>query len=444
MREFAYPLRVGAGRGEIQFRTEILPHSKRETYTRVLDDPCIRIVIIDSEERYLLFFAELANMDQEVRSEIMNLLTEKGEISEDHIFFHLNHVHSTPHGWGPFDMENMSDFEKKKMEPFYAAVKNAAEEALMQALQSLRPAVVGTGHGVCASAIVNRNVRTNEGWWLGSGESGEKDDSIGIIRFDDKEGKTIAILFVYNVVPSVLDYSTRDFEEGLERTVSADLAGYSSAYVEREFPGAVAAYLTGAAGDVWPAYCAMYNQIGRGGKLQTIDLGEDALVLAKLQGERIGQQVVIAADEITCVPLNGPVEIRFDYFYYEGRNENCDVHQMRPQKSCEYIPCGMERQMEIPYFFIGKEIVLVGLHCQIGIRTLKQIQQSSPYEITGILSFTSVGREKKAGANGVRKYMPERDAYEQVQYMAQNSVVMPGAAEKLCDEMIGFLRKSKK
>lgn len=443
MKDKTYPLKAGAGRCEIAWEPEILPRSKRETYTRILDRPCIRIIVLDSEERFLIVAAELANMDRKVQKDIICMLEEKASVKEDHIFFHLNHVHSTPHGWGPFDMEDLDEKEKAKMAPFYNALYRAAEEALIKALNTLRPARVGTGKGICGSAIVNRNVQTDQGWWLGSNEAGEKDDTVGIIRLDDMHGDTIAILFVYYVVPSVLDYSTRDFEPGLERVLSADLAGYSSAFVEAEYPGAVAAYLTGAAGDVWPSYCAMYQLVGRGGKLRTVDLGDAGGLLAKLQGERLGQQVVAAAEEIVCGDLEAPVSLRFDTFSYDGRNENSEVHEMRPARKCEFVSCGETREMEIPFLFIGNEIVLAGLHCQTGIHTIREIQKQSPYALTGILSFTSIGGKDKYGPKGIRKYAPERDAYEKVQYMAQNSVVMPGAAEELCQRMVSFLQQQK-
>lgn len=433
-------LKVGAGRSEIRFTPEILPHSKRETYTRILDNPSIRIVIIEQSERYALVASELANMDRQVQKQILEMVQTKGQIQEDHIFFHMNHVHSTPHGWGPFDRENMLEEERRKMDPFYGALVCAAEDALSQAINGLREARVGTGNGICRSCVVNRNVNTCDGWWLGSGEDGTRDDSVGIVRFDDLQGQTIAILYVYNLVPSIFDYSTRDFEPGLERTVSADLAGYASAYIEDEFPGAVAVYCTGAAGDTWPSFSAMYNLVGRGGKLRTKDLGDRAFVLGEIQGERLGQQVVIAADAITCKDIQGEVRIEFDTVSFDGRNENGAVHEMRPVKSCEYAPCGEERKLEIPYFFIGDDIVFAGLHCQVGVQTLMRIKENSPFAVTAMLSFSTVGNHN---GRGVRKYMPERDAYEKAQYCAQNSVVMPGSAEKLGDCMIEYLKRKK-
>lgn len=429
---------VGAGKGEINFTPEILPHTGRETYTRVLDKPCIRIVIMQQAERYAFVAAELANMDREVQHAILKMIEEKGGVSSEHIFFHMNHVHSTPHGWAPFERDRMSDEEKAKVAPFYGAITGAAETALNKALESLREARVGTGSGVCASCIVNRNVNTAEGWWLGSGEDGVKDDSVGIIRFDDLNGETIAILYVYNVVPSIFDYSTRDFEPGLERTVSADLAGYASAYIEEEFPGAVAVYCTGAAGDIWPSFSAMYNVIGRGGKLRTKDIGDKAFVLAELQGDRLGQQVVIAADNIQCHELQGELRIEFDSVSFEGRREHTDVHKMCPLKELEFVSCGEDRELEMPFFFIGDEAVFIGLHCQLGVRTVMRVQEASPLAVTGLLSFSTVGERH---GKGVRKYMPETDAYEKIQYCAQNSVVMPGSAEKLGDSILAYLNK---
>lgn len=452
-----YSLKAGAGRGVIRFTPDILPRSKRETYTRILDDPCIRIVLLETEARFAFVAVELANIDMDIQAMILDLIQTKGGVPADQIFFHLNHVHSTPHGWPPFGRDKLPEDEFKKIKPFCAAITNAAEEALSQALTGLREAVIGIGHGMCRSCVVNRNVLTDEGWWLGSGESGPRDESIGILRLDDLQGQTIAILYIYNLVPSIFDYSTRDFEAGLTRTVSADIAGAASAYIEAEFPGAVAVYCTGAAGDTWPAFTAMYNLVGRGGRLRTKDLGDRAFVLGELLGERLGQQTVIAADAITCEPLDGPIRIAFDTVSFEGRDEDSAVHEMRPRREMEWQSCGEERTMEIPFFFLGNKAVFIGLHCQVGVRTVMRVQDASPMGVTGLLSFSTIGMEAPPkgsggtgpgkgpdpgkGPSGVRKYMPERDAYERVEYCAQNSVVMPGSAEKLGDRLIEFLSK---
>jgi hypothetical protein len=267
-------LKAGAGKCKIAFRPEILPTSKRENYTKILDLPSARILILEQEERYVFAVYELANMDREVNGQILELIKKEAGVALDHIFFHMNHVHSTPHGWGPFDKKNPAPGEAEKMEPFYRAIIDATECALKQALDGMRPVQVGTGKGICRSCIVNRNVPTKDGWWIGAGEDGPVDDGIDILRFDDEEGQTVALLYVYNVVPSIYDYSTRDFEEGLERWVSADLAGYANAFIEEEFSGAVAMYLTGAAGDVWPSFSAMYTVVGRGGSIREKDMGD--------------------------------------------------------------------------------------------------------------------------------------------------------------------------
>lgn len=431
-------LKAGAGKGKINFTPEMMPDSKREKYTTILDNPSIRVILIENGERFAFVTAEVANMDRDVQMQVLSAIQEKAEVPLEHIFFHLNHVHSTPHGWSPWDRKNMSETERAKVEPFYNAILTAANEALEGAIATLREAVIGTGTGICRSCILNRNVDTAEGRWLGFGEDGPRDDSIPIVRFDDLEGNTIAIIFTYNVVPSIFDYSTRDFEEGLERPVSADIAGWSAAYVEEEFPGAVGMYCTGAAGDTWPSFTAMYNLVGRGGKIRMKDLGERAYVLAEIQGERLGQQVVIAADKIQCKPIEGDVRIEFGHIEFEGRKELSAPQDMRPQKHIDYVSCGETRTMEIPFFHIGNDIVFLGMHCQIGVRTIMKVREASPQSVTSMLSFTTVGGHDNST---VRKYMPELDAYEKAEYCAQNSVVMPGSTEKLGEYLIDFLNK---
>lgn len=422
-------LYVGAGKGEILFPKEMFPTS--EGYNKIHDNPYARIVLMKSGEAWYAFaHLELNNIFETGTAQMLDAIHQETGVPEDHVFFHCLHVLETPHPEPP--MKKGPEAERYNG-IFFGAVEQAVRVACRQAVNNMRPARVGADYAVCATCNTNRNILTENGWWLGSGEDGLSDKTVAVIRFETLDGLPIAILFNYNSQSSIMDQSRG--ADG-SRYVTADLAGASAAFVESQFEGCVAMYCTGAGGDGCPSFQAKRNVLGAGGKMWSVDLHEAGFVLVELLGERLGSVVVQCAEKITCQDVNG-IKAVSGSVDFDGR-PRVKLHEIVPCHSFDLSGDGSVKTMEPAVLAIGEDIVLVGVLAEICAKTEMQIRQQSVYPFTAIMTFSQMGN--RAG-KGMGKYMGEKDMYEKITFQAMNSGVVAGSAERLSAYMADFLKQ---
>ena len=422
-------LYVGAGKGEILFPEEMFPTS--EGYNKIHDNPHARIVLMKSgEEWYAFAHLELNNIFETGTAQVLEAIRQETGVAEDHVFFHCLHVLETPHPEPP--MKKGPEVDRYNG-LFFGAVEQAMRVACRQALSNVRPARVGADYAVCATCNTNRNILTENGWWLGSGENGLSDKAVAVVRFETLDGKPIAILFNYNSQSSIMDQS-----RGVDgsRYVTADLAGASAAFVESQFEDCIAMYCTGAGGDGCPSFQAKRNVLGAGGKMWSVDLHETGFVLVELLGERLGSVVVQCAEKITCQDV-AEIKAVSGSVDFEGR-PRVKLHEIVPTHSFDLSGDGSTKTMEPALLAIGKEIALVGVLAEICAKTEMQIKQQSAFPFTAVMTFSQMGNR---GGKGMGKYMGEKDMYEKITFQAMNSAVTAGSAERLCDYLTDWLKQ---
>ena len=117
------------------------------------------------------------------------------------------------------------------------------------------PARVGAGAGREDRITINRRLRMKDGkhWTIRRATPSPPDDAvaglgpldpqIGLLRVDAMDGKPLAL--VYN-------FAGHAYGGAAGGGITADFPGFASRVVERAWPGAVALFLQGAAGDVTP------------------------------------------------------------------------------------------------------------------------------------------------------------------------------------------------
>ena len=76
-------------------------------------------------------------------------------------------------------------------------------------------------------------------------------------------------------------------------------------------------------------------------------------------------------------------------------------------------------------------IALVGLKPEVNCITAEELAEKSSYERTILISMI----------NGGQKYMPDAKSYERITWEAQNSMMMPGAAEAWLNQVVEKLRE---
>ncbi|MGM9521347.1 MAG: hypothetical protein ACI3VB_02575 [Oscillospiraceae bacterium] len=423
MEKETFKLFAGAGSAPINIPAGAFP-TLVEEYTGVHDAPSAKVLILKSGSlKFAIAYFELVSLNDDIAA-FKKIVAEKSGADEENVWICVTHSLPTPHLMPP-----AADAPAEVHDRFgllHRAVEDALISAADRAAVSVREAKFAFGCGRC-DINVNRNIDSREGVWLGCNDEGPSDKSVPIYKFEDMDGSVIAILFNYNAQCSIMDDSRTTSGD---RLVSADLAGAATAFVEQEFPGAVAMYCLGSGGDQAPGFKGFRTVRGRGGVTRTIDIHEAGYILVELLGERLGQEVVFAAERLECRELTAPMRTGHRSFTYSGQYIP-DMRSIRPCRSYEYIKRDdVETPVEV--LQIG-DAAIVGVKPEVCTRTVMELKERSPYAMTGLMTFV----------NGGAKYMPEKDMYDAITFQSMNSRFAKGTAEVFLEDILKLLDDTK-
>lgn len=426
--------RAGAGKCEIQYPLDLFPfRDGPDLWTGIHDVPCVRAVLLDCGLRVLLISLEVVLLDREMDRQIRADVSALTGVPEEQIWIMATHTVSVPH----FFVRAHHTLEENTLAlRMRANIVQAAKTAAVQANESIQNASIGFGRGTCR-ANVNRVIETRDGWWLGSGEEWPADHSVPVVRIDGENGKPIAILYNYHCELAVMDQSI--MSDG-GRHVTADLAGAASRFVEEEYNGEVVAlFLPGVSTDQGPAYKAVRTVRGRDGSYRSIDIKENGWILLELEGERLGEQVLVASEQIACGTPAHPVVLSNRIFRFPGQKlRGLPNPSDGPVREWPFLP-DEERTRPVEVMVLDQTaFVSVG---GIGIDTAEKIKKMSPFPNTVILADLN-GGAKRLPTDG-RKYMAEESMYQKVTFQARNSEFAAGSAEKMLEDVLNFLQNIK-
>jgi hypothetical protein len=188
------------------------------------------------------------------------------------------HDHNAPTGGGG---RGGADAQKP---PYFNILKNGIVEAARKANANLQPARIGYGTGK-AYVNTNRDEKLGEGFHMGYAPEGPSDKTVSVVSITKPDGTPIAIYGNY-AVHGVVMFRTHTSKDG-QVEITSDLPGWTSNYLEDHFPGAVALWTPGAAGDQNPLFQGDYNQDGPDVK----DMGPGAWALLDVQSRRLGEEM---------------------------------------------------------------------------------------------------------------------------------------------------------
>lgn len=422
---------AGAGKSEILYPLEIFPfRDGPDLWTGIHDMPCVRAVVLDCGLRMILISLEIVILDLELDNQIRKAVAELTGIPREHIWIMATHTVSTPH----FFVRGHNSLEENVIaHQMRANILDAAKTAVIQANESMQDATIGVGYGICR-ANVNRVIQTRDGWWLGSGEEWPADHSVPVVRIDGKDHNTIAILYNYNCELAVMDKSI--MSDG-GRHVTADLAGAASRFIEAEYNGeAVALFLPGVSTDQGPAYKAVRTVRGRNGSYRSVDIKENGWILLELEGERLGEQVMVAAEKVKCSVPAYPLLLENRTFWFQGQKlQGMPNPNAGPVWEWPFLP-DKDRTRSVEVMVLGHTaFVSVG---GIGIETAETIKKRSPFANTVILADLNGGAE--CLPTDGRKYMAEEAMYQKAAFQARNSEFAAGSAEKMLEDVLNLLQ----
>jgi hypothetical protein len=400
-------LKVGAGRAAIDFPSSLLP---LDGFTTVHDDLYVRVLLLQSGSRRVAFAVlDLTSISAEAITAMRAAINQAAGVATADIIVTVTHTFSAPHV--------MPSTNGPAAAQYVQQITQATTTAITAAVTGLRAARAGYGTGKC-DVNVNRDVLTADGWWLGTGEAGPSDKSVGVTRFDDLSGNPIAVLVNYSVQSSVMMESVMD---NGDLPITADLAGATIRHVEESYgDDVVGFFLVGSCGDQSPAFRSKRYTIDKDKNWSQVDAHDAGWLLLTVQGERLGTEVVRVSESIKTSAAGGgsasPMRLLTDSVTVDAI---VGGHPTEPAKSYAFTPNGTA---EAPIWVLQVgDGVFVGVEPELSTDTARGIKAHSPFPHTAVMSMFEGGA----------KNMAEAGSYARITYEAMDSAFAQGAAEKV-------------
>lgn len=227
-------------------------------YGGIIDRLALRVIAIENAGAKAL----IVSFDLDKAPEPATWLPELAahtKVPEENILYFGTHTHTAPTTTRrPRERNKPSDEDLANMYRYEEAVKEKLFACADEAIAVMKPARMGCAYGQ-SFVNVNRNANftfedengnrypfineaMNWGAWV--------DRTLLAVRFEDMDGNPIAF-FINYPLHCCLMFMNRYDNEG-HVGLSGDIAGNTSRHIEERFPGAVAVWSSGAAGDIDP------------------------------------------------------------------------------------------------------------------------------------------------------------------------------------------------
>ena len=317
---------VGTGIADITPTEDMLPMSRNApsggTLYGVIDHLFVRAIAVKSGEKTLLLITfDLGGAPDP--ADYLKAITEKTGIPEENIFFMGTHAHAAP----PCGKVQMG--RKVERTPAMIAYDELVEKQLWtavdSALASLKPARYGYAFGesyINTNRNIDYRIEKENGeieykCSLGLNGKGPIDRTLFTMRFEDLDGKPIAF-FINYPMHNVVMHANVFFGEK-KMGISSDVGGNVSQYLEKKYPGTVAMWTSGAAGDVNPIMmCQQCFPDPVTGEM-TIHASGNTDALNYLAGRHY-QDVLMTLDKITEMKDHAAFDTEIKISYTPGRD----------------------------------------------------------------------------------------------------------------------------
>lgn len=192
--------------------------------------------------RGVIVTMDLLSLPKDFSDTLRDRLCREYYLCRHQIILNVSHTHSGPViGRSLKHVYPMGEEDWSAVDAYTRILMDRLVSLVGESLGDLRPARLSSGMGVARFAINRRN--NNEGDAKTACEfKGPSDHSVPVLKVEDKEGRTLAVLFGYACHNTVLsDYC-----------FNGDYAGFAQVELEKEFPGMMAMFFQGAGGDQNP------------------------------------------------------------------------------------------------------------------------------------------------------------------------------------------------
>jgi hypothetical protein len=385
-------LRAGVARIEITppVGLDLTGYLARENPSIGVRDPLyVRALVLDDGDRQVaLISCDLLGFDRALVVEIRDRIALRTGIAAPHVMVACTHTHGGP---ATIRLVDCGEIDPKYVEGLLPHIV----DAVAQAQGNLEAATLTVGSGESTVGVHNRRTPGDV-----------TDPAVGLLRVDDSEGKTLAVVVNYTCHPTTLTFDNR--------RITADYPGLVVDRIEAEC-GGVALFLMGAIGDVGPTVRGEES-------LATVGNGVADAALAALPSLAANALTRIrVASEVLALPLL-PLPSRDEWLTLRASYESAaltaersaNLASAKAQWAMVHWTERMFEQMqddtlsstveaEIQMLRLG-DLVIVGVpgefFVELGLQIKEKLQKAGVQQVM-IVGF----------ANGNVGYIPARRAY---------------------------------
>ena len=188
----------------------------------------------DRRAEALIISCDLLSIPNDVYGRIKDICNETYGINN--IFLSATHTHSGPETRKTYDIDGVNSAWRESLIPIIVS-------AIGEAIENRKPSIMKYA-GSCVPEV-GKNRRQGET---------SVDSDLGLLSFEDEEGRISGVIINYACHCTVLDSSNY--------LISSDYPQYIYSRLEKEFPGSVAIFLNGAAGNINIGYSADASALG--------------------------------------------------------------------------------------------------------------------------------------------------------------------------------------
>jgi hypothetical protein len=366
--------------------------SRTEPFTGVHDSLFATALYFQSPDHSLLLItADLIGYSRQFVDDTRKKISAETGIVPEHIIISAVHNHGAPVSKAyerdvpPSVEEYVEDLQKK-----FIAIS-------VQASTSPVPFQMGMGKGHCELNINRRAEFADGGIWLGRASDKPCDHEVSVVRFDDMEDRTLAVL---------INWPCHATASGPKNTqITGDWPGAAARYFNRQAGKEVVVAITaGASGDINPIY-------GPGTDFREIEAV--GYHVGKTAWERFGEirtfpvESLEALNQTLVLPGKKQVEDHFPREVYEP---------------------GPEVEIGLMAFRIG-HLVLAGISGELMNEIGSDIKQQSPFSHTVLMTH----------CNGSSGYICTDRAFSEGGYEIKVTRLMPGAEGAVRSELLQMI-----
>jgi neutral ceramidase len=437
-------IKVGASKFKLTPPEKLFPIPVPEwfgggEYGSVKDDIYVRVVAIDNSERtILLICGELGtyiNAD-EIKTRIKNELG----IPENDILICATHTHEVPEGKLDPDIKDDAKAginrkrtaEELRIEQIFleynSFIANQSFLAAKEALKNRVPVRYGYGEGKSYINVSRDGLMENNTYDLGINFERPSDKTLAVLKFEDMEGKLIAVIINYAVHNSMC-YQVKD-TEGKYLMIYADISGEVSKFIEERYAqdGTVAMWTNGAAGNQDPIWVNAYHRFNqdKSHNYRYYQIGHNMFGLCEHVGQTQAIDVIRILDSIKDMHSTGKITMSSKMFNLPGTkvvgftrevimNSALLESNMITNVPSDPVPLGLV------LITIG-DVALYGINGEVMCETGLRIKERSSLKKTIVISLV--------GNNPAGKYLVDDWGYENHTFEYYRNTVEKGAAEK--------------